>query len=292
MLTRFYFKQEEADDGQSAFGAGAPAGGDAGDGGAGLDDGTGGPTIIEEGWLKGVDAELASDKIMEHIKDVPSLVKSYVHAQRMIGHDKVVLPTDKSDEAEWAALYKKLGLPDAEQYEIKQAEDSNIDEEFTKEFKELALKNNLLPKQAQAIMDFYENKMSEEISRDHEDMKAAATSTLETLKEDWGQGYQASMQRVLDAVETFGGQEMVDYLKESPVGNDVNLLKFLEKVGSSLKEDTFDGDATRNFGLTRDEAQRNIDSIMADYSHPYHNSEHAGHSRALEDMKKYFEVVS
>ena len=291
MWIKRHFKQEEADDGQSAFGAGAPSGDPASDDPT-SDGDPGTPTIIEDGWLKGVDAELASDKIMEHIKDVPSLVKSYVHAQRMIGHDKVVLPTDKSSQEEWNDIYKKLGMPDAEKYEIKQGEESNLDSEFVKSFKELALQNNILPKQAQAIMDFYESQMSEEIQRETAEMKEAAASTLNKLKEDWGEGYQASMQRVLDAVETFGGEEMVNYLKTSPAGNDVNLLKFLEKVGSSLKEDTFDGEATRHFGLTKDEAQRQIDTIMGDFSHPYHNSEHAGHQRALEDMKKYFQVVS
>ena len=58
----------------------------------------GGTTPAEKNWLEklGVQKEYTEHSALEHIKDVGSLVKSYIHSQGMIGKDKVAIPTEKS----------------------------------------------------------------------------------------------------------------------------------------------------------------------------------------------------
>ena len=63
-------------------------------------------------WLDSIEESLKTEPSLSDIKDVNSLAKSYVHAQKMIGADKIVMPNDKSTDDEWNDFYEKLGRPE------------------------------------------------------------------------------------------------------------------------------------------------------------------------------------
>ena len=111
-------------------------------------------------WMSGfeVDTEIAQDPSLKAIQDVPSLIKSYVHAQKKMGMDKTVLPNQNSTKEEWMQLYQKLGMPtDFNEYDLKAAEQNALKEEVLEQFKQTAFDNNIMPNQAQAMYDFLNN---------------------------------------------------------------------------------------------------------------------------------------
>ena len=57
--------------------------------------------------------DLRDHASLKDFNDVGSLAKSFVHAQSMIGSDKINLPTDKSTPEQWSQFYKELGRPDS-----------------------------------------------------------------------------------------------------------------------------------------------------------------------------------
>jgi len=242
-------------------------------------------------WLQGVEEDFVNDPIMKDIADVPTLVKSYVNAQRMVGKDKVVLPDSNASEEDWTALFGKLGRPDEATYE---ANHDNIQEDFTKEFYAMAHKANMLPSQVKQVMDFYSGKITAQDELNDSTAKETVENAITGLKEDWGEGFDRNVHRAQSVIKLFDGEEnkFKEYLDESGLGNDPQLIRFLAKVGESLKEDTFQPSIVNNFGLSAEDAQRKINEVMGNFDHPYHKAEHIGHNQAVADMKKLFESVS
>jgi len=248
--------------------------------------------VIDDGWLKGVEKDLASDKIMESVKDVPTLVKNYVHAQRMVGKDKAILPNENSTPEEIRAFYHKMGLPQEDEYKI-ELEKNLMDEEFTKEFNKLAYENNILPHQAKAIMEFYNGKIAEEDEAHTTSTKESIDTAVQALKDEWGEGYGKNMQKALDVINMFDNDMgIMQHLDTTGLGNDTKLIKFLANVGNSLNEDTFSKDAVAHYGVSKEEAQEQINNTFADSNHAYHKTEHPNHAKAVADMNKLFKIIS
>src|SRR5207245_11223293 len=95
------------------------------------------------------DDPIGKEKSLETVKDVPSLVKGFVEAQKMIG-GSIRLPNDKMkpEEAEkaWGDIYAKLGRPEnADKYDTKVLPEAAqlIPEADSKAFKSVEFKGGL-----------------------------------------------------------------------------------------------------------------------------------------------------
>ena len=71
------------------------------------------PLDAQVDWRESLPEDLKSDPSLLTVKDVPGLAKSYIHAQKMIGADKLAIPGKNASEEEWSAVYEKLGKPAA-----------------------------------------------------------------------------------------------------------------------------------------------------------------------------------
>ena len=56
------------------------------------------PTETNTDWKASLSDDLKADKSLENIKDIESLAKSYVHAQKMVGGDKIPVPNKFATE--------------------------------------------------------------------------------------------------------------------------------------------------------------------------------------------------
>ena len=74
----------------------------------------GSPAVID--WKASLSEDLRNDPSLASINDVASLAKGYVHGQKMIGADKIVIPKDDASPDEMNEFYNRLGRP--EKYEI------------------------------------------------------------------------------------------------------------------------------------------------------------------------------
>lgn len=250
------------------------------------------PTDQTKDWRSMIDPELAKEPSLATFKDINDVVKSYIHAQKMVGKNKIVLPdSEYATEEEWRDVYKKLGLPDEDKYEIKFGE-AKYDEEFKKAFKAKAHEAGVLPRQAQKIWDFMHEQIEGATAKTVEAQKANYERQVAELQKEWGSGYSAELAIAQKAFKQFADEELTKYFKESGLAGDVNIIKFLNKIGKSLNEDTFDRDTIKHLGTTKDEAQKKVNSILGNSKHPYWNPQHPSHSQAVKDMEEYFKVIS
>ena len=169
-----------------------------------------------------------------------SVARSYMNAEQMIGRDKIPMP--KSPE-EWDNTYKRLGKPDTpELYELpisdkldpKLAEMVKEDSEWfrTKAF-ELGLNN----KQASELFSSF----SELSSKKLEDIKTFNESEKLNnevkLRTEFGAAYDGKMVVANRAAQKLGGEEFMQLIDDTGIGNHPAFIRFTIKVGEMMAED-------------------------------------------------------
>ena len=112
-------------------------------------------------WKDSISEEFRKDPSIEKFTEIDALAKSYINATRMIGQDKIVIPTKNSTQEAWDEAYAKLGRPEtADKYNFDVKSDVvPMDESAIKSFAEQSHKLGLNNKQAEGILDFYKNNM-------------------------------------------------------------------------------------------------------------------------------------
>lgn len=243
-------------------------------------------------WLSGVDPEIAGDPSLKVFNNPQDLIKSYVHAQKMLGKDKAVLPGKNSTDVEWKQFYNKIGLPeDINSYNIAKGEKYVVTDDVMSDFKKLAYESNLLPGQAQKVMDWFNERASGGMNEAQAKQEAAMTEGWSSLQKEWGQGFDAQMSAAKNVIKEFGDEDFVNYLNESGLGDDPKLARFLAQIGKNLTEDSFNESVTSHASMTPQEAKSAYAKIIGDKSHPYTNSQHPDHKNAVLEVQKLFEKM-
>lgn len=256
---------------------------------------TGGSQVPE--WLsgiEGIDTEIVGDPSLKAINDVPSLIKSYVNAQKLIGADKVVIPKADAPQEDWNNFYAKMGKPSSlEEFKVEPIENGAIEQEFTDAFKQAAFEANLLPHQAQkllAAMNDYEAQANEAfVAQSKEKFEAAVTE----LKGEWGDAFESKVKMANDLARDFGGQELLDHLKNTGIGADPMIVKAFVKMAEQMKGEDGTVGKNRPTGgvLTPDEAKQKYLAIMDDANDVYHHADRAGHKARVDEVTKLFEAM-
>lgn len=245
-----------------------------------------------EDFIKSLDPEIGSDPSLKVFKDVKDLAKSYVHAQKMLGKDKAVLPGKNSTPEEWKQLFHKLGVPqELDKYEIKKGEKYVASDEVINEFKKIAFESNLLPDQAQKMLDWFNDRASGNMTKAQQEQQSRMEQGWQSLEKEWGAGFEKNIQAAKMVVKEFGNAEVIDYLNETGLGDDPKLVKFLAQIGQNLKEDSFKEEAVSHLSMTPQEAKKKYTEIMGDANHPYRNPQHPGHKEAVAEVGKLFEIM-
>ena len=278
-----------AGSGAGDAGAGAPDGGSGdlgGDGG-----GEGGSGV--PGWLSSVDPNLAADPSLQNIKDMDGLVKSYIHAQKLVGSDKMVVPGKNSTPEDWKSAFNQLGLPESkDNYAVNRAENSKLSDDFHNALVEKAYDLNILPNQAQGIADFYEEMIAGAESKHMENMQAVTETNIANLKEEWGDGFQRKVAAANHAIDNFGGEGLRAHLKQLGLSNDPAMVKLFSNIGEQMSEDDFAASDSAGFGSTPEQATEKMNSMLMDPNHPINNPQHANHKAAQAEYNKLAKQAS
>lgn len=114
---------------------------------------------FSENWKETLDESIREEKMLDNLGDFHGLMKQFVHAQKNIGKDKVVMPNEKSTENDWNAFYKATGRPDTpDEYKFDKDEELNeyYNDDILKTFMEGAHKAGITTKQM-AFLNNFEN---------------------------------------------------------------------------------------------------------------------------------------
>ena len=236
-------------------------------------------------WKVSLSDDVKADKSLENIKDINALAKSYIHAQKMVGSDKIPVPNKYATEDDWNAVYEKLGRPKtADGYKFDLPQDKQVDEVSLKEFSSQAHKLGLLPNQAQGMVKFYNEITAKSLQdADSKALTARETSTKE-LKQEWGQAFDQKVSQAATLAKSVGATELLDtnLADGTKLGDHPVMIKAFAELANKMGEDSI-VQASGPTYLTPNQIEKQIGELTQTDS-AYWDKNHINHEAAVQEV--------
>lgn len=244
-------------------------------------------------WKEALPDGIRSHPSLASLESVENLAKSWVNAQKLIGKEKLPLPSGPEDKEGWNMVFSRLGRPEkAESYEIDKTKvpaEIPIDDNLLTSLKAQAHALGFNPSQMQGLFDWWidteKGILAETLSLDKQERETAEAA----LRQEWGSAYDQNVKLATTLISKFGGNAAQELLSSS-FANDSKVIKLLASIGKAMSEDT---DLLGEFTpiLSPAEAQIEINKIQGDRNHPYYKKGHPEHQVAVEHMESLFKLV-
>ena len=237
--------------------------------------------------------EFKEDKSLSNFNNMEDLLKSYKHAQSLVGADKIPVPNKHATEEDWNEVFKRLGAPDKPEdykYNIK---DQELDSNQVSEFNKTAHQLGLLPKQAEGLIKFY-NEMNGSNAASQEEAAAQAQLQTETeLKAEFGPQFNKRLDQAKKLAVNSLGSEFLEntYLKDgSRLGDNIKVIKAFSELADKLSEDEIiKGDGTEY--MTAKDIEKEINELTQEGS-AYWSKTHPNHNKAVQEVLKLREMLN
>ncbi len=246
---------------------------------------------VSTDWKASLSDEVRADKSLENINDIESLAKSYVHAQKMVGADKIPVPNKFATDKDWDAVYEKLGRPKtAEEYKFNLPEDQKVDEAALKNFSTQAHKLGLLPGQADGMVKFYNEMIGNELAQADSIATSQREKAITELKTEWGQAYDQKLQQANNVVAGVFPKGFMDtnLADGSKLGDHPAVIKAFATLAGKMGEDNI-VQASGPTHMTPKQLDKEIATLQAPGS-AYWDNKHPGHDAAVEEVKELFKL--
>ena len=233
------------------------------------------------------------EKALDNFNNMEDFVKSYLHAQKLVGADKIPVPNKHATEEDWNEVFKRLGAPsDPNDYKY-DFKDQEMDSQAVQEFNKTAHRLGLLPKQAEGLIKFY-NEMNVNNAASQEEAAAQAQMNVEAeLKKEFGPQYNKRLDQAKRLAVNSLGQDFLEntYLKDgSRLGDNLNVIKAFSDLADKLSEDPIiQGDGTSY--MTAKDIEKEITELTQEGS-AYWDKNHINHQKAVDEVLKLREMLN
>ena len=238
-------------------------------------------------WKDSISEEYRADPNIEKFTEIDALAKSYINATKMIGQDKIVIPTKNSTQEAWDEAYAKLGRPEsADKYALDvKSEVVNLDEGAIKSFTENAHQLGLNNKQAQGILEFYKNSMEGSAQQSRIDTETAQANAEAELRKEWGRSFDENIKKAGAVAKANMNPEILDMqLKDGTrLGDHPTIIKGFANIANLMSEDKMIGTGEDNQTSGRD-LDSEISSLVNDRDGPYWNKSHPDHDKIVQQV--------
>lgn len=193
---------------------------------------------LEEGALSEQDAG-----VLRRFKSVGDLARGYMNAFNLVGRDKIPMP---KNDSEWEDTYNRLGRPeDPSKYDFKSFENNPDYPDALKEnmrqnqewFQLTAHKMGLSSKQADMLFNEYAGLINSRVQEQETATKERVDDTMNKLKIEYGDNFQANMVLADRAIEALGGEALAKSLDSTGARWEAPIIKALVKLGGMLTEE-------------------------------------------------------
>lgn len=220
--------------------------------------------------------------------------KSYVHAEGLLGGERIPVPKSDDDEDGWNRWYAATGRPDApDKYEFKRPElppDLPYDEEEEKFFRNLAHQAGLSKKQTARIYDGVVARRLQGHGAYVTSEKQARAQTEADLRREHGQQYEGFVSQAKTAIVEFTDPDFRAYLDQTGLGNDPRMIRVFGRVGKALTGDTkLRGSVAP--AMTTADAKTAIEQFRAKNAEALYNRDHPQHASVVNESKRLYELA-
>ena len=228
-----------------------------------------------------IPAEYKNEKALQNFQDMDGFVKSFLHSQKLVGTEKINIPNKFATDSDWNDVYKKLGRPEnSDGYKYNLPKESKLNEDSLKAFSVTAHQLGLLPKQAEGIINYYNeiaNASEIDTSAKAETSRADAEKTL---RKEYGSAYKNRINAAKHLASSTLGNDFLNntILQDgSKLGDNPIIVKAFAELASKISEDTMvKGEAPSYMSVkeinTQIAALQQPGSAYLDKQHPNHDA--------------------
>jgi hypothetical protein len=221
------------------------------------------------------------------------LGRSYKNLEKLLGREKVPVPTSDDDEEGWQRWYAAMGRPEApDKYEFKRPDlptDLPYDEDSEKAFREWAHINGLNKKQANNLYDAYVKTQVERHASWHTGQQQSKAKIVADLQREYGNQYEGKVNLAKTAIRQYADPDFLHYLDESGMGNDPRMIRAWIKVGEKMTGETKLKGAPVQEVVPAD-LERAISDFRGKFKEALFNKDHPDHDIRVKDYNKLFEA--
>lgn len=240
-------------------------------------------------WRTSIPAELRTEKSLENVKDLPTLVKNYVEAQKYIG-GAIRIPGENAKPEEWKAFNAKLGVPEkVEDYKITRPilpEHVGWNDDLHGKILNVAHTAGLNTKQAKKLVEG----LSEVVSSTTKDPQKVLEENKTELTKRWGDNFGRNLILATRGAEHLGGEKLLKALERTGAGMDPDVLEALSSFGSGLLEQGLIKNEDTRLETVAD-AEAKIAAIKGDAKHAYWDGAHPNHDAAVQEYRRLLQVI-
>ena len=246
-------------------------------------------------WKDSISEDFRNDPSIEKFTEIDALAKSYINATKMIGQDKIVIPTKNSGQEAWDEAYAKLGRPEsADKYALDvKSEVVNLDEGAIKSFTENAHQLGLNNKQAQGILEFYKNNMEGTAQQSKIDTETAQAQAEQQLRQEWGRDFEGKVKQAGALAKANINPEVLDMTLSNGtrLGDHPEIIKGFAKIAGMMQEDKIVATESEN-AQSVNNIEEEISSIVNDRNGPYWNKQHPEHDKMVQQVYTLREMLN
>ena len=248
---------------------------------------------VETNFKDLIPESFKEDKSLNNFNNMEDLLKSYKHAQSLVGADKIPVPNKHATEEDWNEVFKRLGAPEKPEDYKYDFKDQEMDSQQVSEFNKTAHKLGLLPKQAEGLIKYY-NEMNGNKAASEEDAAAQGQLATETeLKKEFGPQFAKRLDQAKKlAVNSLGSDFLENtFLKDgSRLGDNLNVIKAFSELANKLSEDEIiKGDGSEY--MTAKDLEKEINELTQEGS-AYWSKTHPNHKKSVDEVLKLRELLN
>ena len=232
------------------------------------------------------------EKSLENFDNMEDLLKSYLHAQKMVGADKIPVPNKFATDEDWKEVFSRLGAPKSPEDYKYSFKDDEVDPNQLKTFNETAHKLGLLPKQAEALVKYY-NDLNKGQSEQLEAQAIEAQTKTETeLKKEFGPQFNKRLDQAKRLAINTLGEDFLNktVLKDgSRLGDNLEVIKAFSNLADKLSEDEIVKGEGSDYQTVKD-IEKQIAELTQQGS-AYWQNQHPNHKQAVDEVFKLREML-
>ncbi len=206
---------------------------------------------------------------------VDDALKSYVNLESTVGGDKITLPVDGADIAEWDG-WEKLGVPaEATDYKMDAPQGYNgYDTGLADDMRVMFHDAKLQPWQVEKLHDGFVERAMGQTQNAIKDSETKLSEWDTEIKAKYGTAYDERIAAGNQAVAQFGGDDLKQWLVDTGAGRNPVVIDAFVRAGMALGQSgQFKDGAPAGFGTTPQDAKDQIATLRAnpaliDKAHP------------------------
>lgn len=248
-------------------------------------------------FLDTLPEEIRNEPCLKTVPDVATLAKNYVHAQRLVGVDKIPRPNAKWTDKEWAEYYAAGGRPDAaDKYSVPKLELEDgikIEDAALERVRKQCFDMGLNQRQFEATLKAYTDELNNDVRTFKSRQKAATEKALADLRAKFGDQTDGKLQLAQAALAKYGDEGLKQRVVASGLGNDITFIEMLAAVGELMIEDKIPSPGGKPALAPVDVARRQIQDLKMDqaFTKVLLDQQAPGHKEAVQRWEELHRVA-